>query len=252
LAKKLSDYISEKMSCVAYHVPGEALTQDIAKVEQKHQQKKHAFLCSIIYTKIGQKDPLQMFKNESSPEFLRFLKVMGFDEKQPNKPFMWMSAFEVTYHVAPYMNAEGHRRLIGNDRCIIFFKEAGEPFDPTGVDNLGTMPQIFAVVQPHGHDYRIGFFRRVSIRPFGPYVPKTQLWDSSSICDFLMTKVYNGIIMTMYCPPMNRLFETPRQSTIDEIVAKHPPPKKKSAVKALESGVMKGLNAVTGGWSKKE
>lgn len=42
--------------------------------------------------------------------------------------------------------------------------------------------------------------------------------------------MYNGVIMTMYCPPMNRLFETPRQSTIDDVVAKYPEQKKKSVM----------------------
>lgn len=31
---------------------------------------------------------------------------------------------------------------------------AGGPFDPTGVDNLGTMPQNFVVVQAVGDKYR--------------------------------------------------------------------------------------------------
>lgn len=31
----------------------------------------------------------------------------------------------------------------------------------------------------------------------------------------------------MFCPPMNRLFETPRQSMIDDIAAKYPEQKKK-------------------------
>jgi len=190
----------------------------------------------MLLLEVGQKDPLEMFKNEASPEFLRFLRALGFDDRRPNKPYMWMNAFEVTYHVAPFMNAEGHRRLIGNDRSIIFFKEPGESFDPTGVDALGTMPQIFSVVQPVGHEYRIGFFRRVSIRPFGPFVVKSHMWEATSIADFLLTKVYNGIIMTMFCAPLNRLFETPRQATIDEIVARYPV-KKKSKLKGIESGV---------------
>lgn len=42
--------------------------------------------------------------------------------------------------------------------------------------------------------------------------------------------VYNGVTMTMYCPPMNRLFETPRQATIDDIVKKYPQQKKKNLV----------------------
>ena len=39
--------------------------------------------------------------------------------------------------------------MIGNDIAVIFFLEDGEAkFDPTYLDQLGTVPQIFAVIQP--------------------------------------------------------------------------------------------------------
>lgn len=76
----------------------------------------------------------------------------------------------VIYHVAPIMNAEMHRRLIGNDIGIVFFLEVGALFDPkvrywfTGLvgcilflqvlEGLGSVPQIFAIVQPFKNKYK--------------------------------------------------------------------------------------------------
>lgn len=63
--------------------------------------------------------------------------------------------FLVIYHVAPLLNAEGHRRLIGNDIAVIFFMEENSgKFDPSFMDQLGQVPQVFAVVQPQGDKFR--------------------------------------------------------------------------------------------------
>jgi hypothetical protein len=55
------------------------------------------------------------------------------------------------------MNAEGHRRLIGNDIAAIFFQEETQ-FETSNIDKLGTVPQIFTVIQPHiAKDKSLGF-----------------------------------------------------------------------------------------------
>lgn len=54
------------------------------------------------------------------------------------------------------LDAEGHRRLIGNDIAVLFFLEEGEDvyFDPTNIGNLGTVPQVFGIIQPVKENYR--------------------------------------------------------------------------------------------------
>lgn len=69
----------------------------------------------------------------------------------------------------------------------------------------------------------------MNLRDFGPHVPADHLWDAHDVKDFVYTKVYNGMIMTMSCPPMSRLFEVPRQATINDIQKKYP-----SAVKNVK------------------
>lgn len=51
------------------------------------------------------------------------------------------------YHVSTMLNAEQHRRLIGNDVCVIIFQES-TCVDPLKFD-IGQVPQVFGVVQPY-------------------------------------------------------------------------------------------------------
>ena len=53
----------------------------------------------------------------------------------------------VIYHLAPQLDKEGHRRLIGNDIAVIFFLEEGaKGFDTTLIDELGTVPQVIIMI----------------------------------------------------------------------------------------------------------
>lgn len=54
------------------------------------------------------------------------------------------------YHIAPVLNSEEKRRLIGNDISMIFYYDAPltSQFDLSGIDTFGEVPQVFTVVQP--------------------------------------------------------------------------------------------------------
>lgn len=51
------------------------------------------------------------------------------------------------------MNAEQHRRLIGNDVVFIIFHDNECSFDPSPLNALGTVPQVFGVVQKYQELY---------------------------------------------------------------------------------------------------
>lgn len=54
------------------------------------------------------------------------------------------------FHVAPLMNSEQRRRLIGNDVLILFFHDDEQSFDMNQTHkDMGSFSQVFAVVQPH-------------------------------------------------------------------------------------------------------
>jgi len=178
----------------------------------------------VIYCNQGQRDPLKMFKNKPSEEFDRFLDDMGVD-KEKLKTGISSSSWKflkVTWHLSPYETKEQHRRLIGNDLVLIFFLEAGSKrFDVINCDKLGVFPQIFIVVQAYkDNKYRVGTFYRKSLDVFDPPVPTNYIFDENEIQDYLMVKIYNGLMTTLYCPPMSKLFIEPRNTAIKELAQK--------------------------------
>jgi hypothetical protein len=46
------------------------------------------------------------------------------------------------------LNAEEHRRLIGNDIAVIIYVEEGASFSPQFLLELGTVQQVYVVVRP--------------------------------------------------------------------------------------------------------
>jgi len=143
------------------------------------------------------------------------------------------------FHVAPYLSSEQHRRLVGNDICVlIYFDEpnAALTLSPLAFDGLGTVPQVFAVVQPQEQDtYRLGFFRRSNLKSYGPECPPSAYtFNVADVKDYLFTKLHNGFAMAMVCPPMNRLFITPRAATIKALGEKYAKEDKKKMRKERE------------------
>eukprot|EP01125_Pyxidicula_operculata_P020954 TRINITY_DN788_c0_g1_i1.p1 TRINITY_DN788_c0_g1~~TRINITY_DN788_c0_g1_i1.p1 ORF type:complete len:1170 (-),score=280.30 TRINITY_DN788_c0_g1_i1:213-3722(-) len=214
-------------------------TRELSEFEAKYPQKREAIKLGVIYCKPGQLHPKEMFTNNEescSSYFWDFMNSMGGKielstwkkyrgdmgtEEGQTYYYHWNEEVEVIYHVAPIMGVEGHRRLIGNDVAVIFFQDEGE-FDPTFVDELGTVPQIYAVVQPYGEKkdtYHMAFMSKLNIKPFGPDAPFTAL--SPRIAkELLLTKLYNGLTMTTFCPPLNRLFYVPRGEVLESMATR--------------------------------
>jgi len=235
---RLTKYLStmpDYSKNLIYRIKDPLLNIDIQSVERKHRQTKETgFRLAIIYCKTGQKNPLEMMKNEMSESFNTFLTHMGIEKVEEDGPveIIWESYIPVLFDVAAYMNSEQHRRLIGNDQVTIFFKDEGEPFDPSGIDSIGVVPQIFLVVQPYQNKYRITSFRRKNIKKsFNPQMPSNYLFHSSRLQDFILKKVYNGLMQSRKYQPMKRLYETPRATTITEIATKFIKKKKKKSMK---------------------
>ena len=98
------------------------------------------------------------------------------------------------YHVACFLNSEQHRRLIGNDIAVVIFVEDGQ-FDPKDLDTFGTVPQIYAIVQPVAKEgrtvYRMGFITRTNVKSMGPYLGQDSYFEASNVKDWLLTKRKN-------------------------------------------------------------
>lgn len=178
---------------------------------------------AVIYCKTGQTNPHDMFKNQPSEKFNQFLVDMGIhpEDKKQNSMITWKH-MTIKVFVATQLNADEHRRDVGNAPALIFFNE-GEEFDTSDIDKMGMVPQIFIVVQPgpsREDGYRLGFFRSGNMHPFGPPVPPGYLY-SQDIKDYIYTKIHNGNVMFFYSSPLNRAFMQRRQMEIDQIVEKY-------------------------------
>jgi len=187
----------------------EKTLQDFFAHKEQHASREYWDFMNII----GEKINLKGWK--------KYRGDFSTDSEQEAYYTEWKN-ISVMFHVCLWMNAEQHRRLIGNDVVFIIYHDAQKPFDPVPLDSLGTVPQVFAVVQKFEDSYRLGFFSRPTIKPFMPRVPGRHSFVKEALKDFLFTKVYNGYCQALTCPPMNRLLEVPRANTITELVTKYP------------------------------
>jgi len=218
-----------------YHISNPLFNKELLKIERNHPQYRKVMKIGVILSRKGQSEPQEMFLNGQNGDvccdaFWNFMNCMGKkislspswtayrgDMSDGDAFYATWKNFEIIYHVAPMLGAEEHRRLIGNDVAVIFFQEEGE-FDASQIAKLGTVPQIFAVVTPLENNYRIATFSNVNIKAYGPSIPCEPLTPDETK-ELLLTKLYNGLMMTTYCPPLNRLFYLPRHETLEAIVA---------------------------------
>lgn len=51
-------------------------------------------------------------------------------------------------HLSPWMQPHVQQKIISDDLCIVIFHDSNEPFDPTPLESLGSVPLFFFVVRP--------------------------------------------------------------------------------------------------------
>eukprot|EP01126_Amoeba_proteus_P055141 TRINITY_DN6827_c0_g4_i2.p1 TRINITY_DN6827_c0_g4~~TRINITY_DN6827_c0_g4_i2.p1 ORF type:complete len:398 (-),score=81.96 TRINITY_DN6827_c0_g4_i2:160-1353(-) len=245
MEKEFENHLNETLTpYIFYHAAYPEISDSILKIEEKHPQNNKAFKVALLYSN-GSESTLQDYFSHnlasSSPSFWKFLDLLatrislngwqkyrgdfGVHINQDSYYTVWKE-MEIMFHVGLMMNSEQHRRLIGNDVVFIIFHDCFFPLDPKPLDSLGTVPQVFCVVQPLLSDenhYRIDSFARPNIRPFKPFLPRSTAFHKSVLKDHLLSKVYNGYCEALSRPPMNRLFEVPRSATINDLFYKYPP-----------------------------
>lgn len=225
------------------------------------------FKIAVLYVKSGDTDMEQVFANQPPPtsKFWSFLDC--FAEKiclkdwpkskyrgdigrdKPDSDMhtyytVW-KGFEIMFHVAPWLNKEQNRRLIGNDICVLIWHEVDEgSFSTEILSQMGSVPQVFAVVTPYQQVVRMGFFHRKSISPFPPLSPPTNyVFDVNTCREYMLTKFVNGLDMAFKCPPLVRLRQLPRIAALADLKEKYistTTKDGKNVYKAIEIG---GLSA---------
>jgi len=161
-----------------------------------------------------------MFQNrEHSGAFDNFLKAMGITLPLNEKNSYDWRGKSVRWHLATTLNQEQIRRLIGNNKTVVFFNDSDQPFDTRGVQEMGVVPQIFIVVQPRVFSFRIGCFSTLS-KSFEPVAPSHYLFQGEEVKEFILTKLHNGLMTARSCKPFNVTFEKPRGAQIQEFAEK--------------------------------
>eukprot|EP01124_Arcella_intermedia_P012966 TRINITY_DN19378_c0_g1_i3.p1 TRINITY_DN19378_c0_g1~~TRINITY_DN19378_c0_g1_i3.p1 ORF type:complete len:477 (+),score=91.12 TRINITY_DN19378_c0_g1_i3:175-1431(+) len=239
----IADSIQKKTSCSSvYYVSNPAIRHDLFNIERKHPQHIPAQKIGIVYYHNGQID-LQVSNGECSSKFWEFVSLMGYkidltnwggftgdmrNHEDKETYFTQWKEKDIIFHVAPMLNSEAIRRLIGNDIVIIVFTEDGE-FNPSVLTQLGSLPQIIFVVRPstsslmvsstpaypatpsHRHSlsvpekiershisnksphYRLSVFKTNTLPSIEPPIPDEDL-DVNQLRDLLFTKAFNGLI----------------------------------------------------------
>jgi len=146
---------------------------------------------------------------------------MGITDELPIVKLDWSNR-TLVYFLAHVMDEETIRREIGNSTAIIIFYDVDiEEFDPKDLQLAGKPTQFVIIVQPYSNEsYRLGLVYKDSIKPFEPKLPYNYVFDGTQLKEFILHKVHNGYIMTHYCPPLNQMYEKPRNATIQNIVDK--------------------------------
>jgi hypothetical protein len=82
------------------------------------------------------------------------------------------------------------KRHLGNDICIVLFKEGSTPFNPMVVKSQ--FNHVFIVVSPVVSNdktlYRVEVCSKREVAPFGPYLPTPPLITRTELREFIITK----------------------------------------------------------------
>eukprot|EP01127_Copromyxa_protea_P018844 TRINITY_DN6010_c0_g1_i1.p1 TRINITY_DN6010_c0_g1~~TRINITY_DN6010_c0_g1_i1.p1 ORF type:complete len:425 (-),score=82.27 TRINITY_DN6010_c0_g1_i1:190-1464(-) len=235
---RIEEALKEKEQKEFYAVfDNSAFRKEFVKLEGKHPQKRNQFKLGVMYVRDKQVHAKEWFSNmtDLDPRFWTMMDNFGrkidltnwdryygdMGKKGETYYDYWKDEIDVIFHLSPMLDSEGHRRLVGNDIGVIFFVEEGAQFDPQNLSELGTVPQVYVLIQPVGTEWRVSFFSNINIKYYGPAIPE-RLLTLAETKEMVLTNIYNGLVMTNYCPPINRLFYVPREDTLKNIIKNFP------------------------------
>eukprot|EP01129_Flabellula_baltica_P010426 TRINITY_DN4402_c0_g1_i3.p1 TRINITY_DN4402_c0_g1~~TRINITY_DN4402_c0_g1_i3.p1 ORF type:complete len:460 (-),score=93.49 TRINITY_DN4402_c0_g1_i3:211-1590(-) len=216
---------------------------EVAEFENMHSRNITQMQVAVLYVTGNETSMKEIFDNQPSQDspFWEFMDMMaervvlsGWTKSRgdldPNSGdqsyFQEWKDRSVMFHLAPLMNADQHRRNIGNDMTfLIYFDNAHDDLD-TSIFELGSVPHIFAVVRPaegpEPHSYRIGGFTRDNVPPFHPLPPPpNDVFHIRFVREFVYTYLHNGLATAKTLPPMCNLFIKPKAAALNELGHKY-------------------------------
>lgn len=227
-----------------------AVSKDIRDIGRRHGDLISAMKIAVLYVKPEDKTMDDIFANQppANSKFFSFLNHMavrmpiatwpngkfrgdigkeGDDANMDTYYTVWRD-IEIMFHVAPWLNKEQHRRLVGNDICVIIYYEDLErpanprPFVPEPLHGIGAVPQVFAVVSPVQGVHRLSYLQGTNLKEFEPSAPPRDYGlDDGSLREYLFTTLHNGLDQAFKCPPLLRLKVVPRSRAIRDFGLKY-------------------------------
>lgn len=226
-----------------------AAQEELRKFERLSTVTRYKF--GLMYAAVGQSQEEVIFNNQlsqTSPAFTEFLdfigtriKLQGFteysgglDTKQNNtgeesvftKYGNGPVPLQIMFHVAPMLPFQEkdlqkveRKRHIGNDVCVMIFKESSGPEDTVNVDSfVSHFNNVFVVVSPVPPDpkepdrkfYRVAIASKTGVRPYPPYFPPSgNVFEKSpEFREWLLQKLINAERVTMEAPDFRSVMLT--------------------------------------------
>jgi len=201
--------------------------KDILDVEQKLLTRAYKF--GVLYSKGNQTEEDDMFGNtETSSDFEEFLNLLGervvlqgwqgyrggLDVKNnstgTHSVYTKHNNYEIMFHVStmlPYFAADKQqlerKRHLGNDVCVIVFRDGDESFAPDTIKS--EFNHVFAVVTPDrtstSPHYKVAFAYKGGVGMSQPLLPSPASFPRNKFFrDLLLTKLINSERGAMYAP----------------------------------------------------
>lgn len=201
--------ISQLCKRHAYSIAHMHIGMLFAKQEQKFSQ-------DILFNKYDQ-------ITEGCKEFMKLMSIPDhyLSETVYNDTY---EKCKITWYSGFYMSKEEVRQYIGNVHCVIIFRDTKvsnyKPFETSCVDYFGALNMIFLIVEKHGSFYRISTFHK-GMKPFEPIIPDGYLFHKEHIRDYILIKIYNGLVAIKEDSKMSVMHTKPKTHAIYDIIQKY-------------------------------
>jgi len=244
----------EKLKWQTYK--SKAVHEQLVRFEQLHLVTRYKF--GLMYAGPGQSREEELFDNcRTSPAFMEFCDFIGtrvtlrgyqgynggLDTKNDDTGKMSVASsygegdtpLSIMFHVAPMLPFQAddpqrveRKRHIGNDVCVLIFKDSQGPQDTVDVSSfVSHFNNIFIVVSPafdlppgSPPSYRVAVCCKSAIRPFPPFFPATGnvFEKNNKFRTWLLQKLINGERVAMEAPDFRGSLMRTRKQMLDSII----------------------------------
>ena len=220
-----------------YNIKNKLFNKLIPTIETLYSNYVKNMSIGVVNIKTTQNTRKEWFSNQITNNFLNFINLLGIkinsDEWYGYKGNLsngqeaiyshWKGVIPIIYHITPFLDEDEQRKLIGNDLLIIIYVEIDETnegnteLNLTNLDQLGQMPQCFAIVCKTGTKYKLHFITKNNIPDKGPY-SFSQSLPFENIKETILTEFYNIMNYLHKHDTFKKMYMIPRQIYINSLI----------------------------------